>query len=171
MFIPYMLYNCTTCSKIITAIMELGRRLEEGSRKLEESGDEFPVSGMSPEEDASMSLMRKDVFKLEVCKLKFHVEPGNFFWRRHGKTQKFFLLKKKFRELYSKASKGHLRKNVDKLIKSRPGQAHKTLKKMGARPGEDDDSIIIELPEFKDRDLSRDQIAEEIGSHFAKISQ
>ena len=89
-------------------------------------------------------------------------------YSRHGKTEKFFRLKERFCELYTKASKEDLKKNVDELIKSRPGLAHKTLKLMGARPGEDDDSTPIELPEFKDRDLTREEIAEEIGNYFVK---
>ena len=38
-------------------------------------------------------------------------------------------------------------------MKSAPGKAHSTLKKMGARPGDDIDTSNIELDEFKGREL------------------
>ena len=58
-------------------------------------------------------------------------------YRKHGKSLKFFNLKENFRQLYKKASKGYLRKNVEELLNSKPGQAHNTLRKMGSRPLED----------------------------------
>ena len=41
---------------------------------------------------------------------------------KNGKSSKFFALKEKFEELYSKAARGYLKKNVDSLLKTRPGR-------------------------------------------------
>ena len=49
--------------------------------------------------------------------------------------------------------------------------AHSILKQIGARPGEDDDADFLQLTEFQDRNISPDQIANEIGDYFSAISQ
>ena len=64
-------------------------------------------------------------------------------------------MKEKFRQLFTKVSKGYLRKNVDELLNSKPEPAHNTLRKMGARPGEDEDNTVTDLPEFLDSDLTK----------------
>ena len=92
-------------------------------------------------------------------------------YRKHGKSTKFFGLKKKFDLLYNKASKSHLRSNVESLLTTKPGRAYSTLKSMGARPGEDLDGTNFTLPEFKGMDLTPDQIADKIANFFAQISQ
>ena len=61
--------------------------------------------------------------------------------------------------------------NVQMFVATKPGHAHKTLKLMGARPGDDDDTVVPELSEFRDRNLSKDQVADEVGDYFATISQ
>ena len=45
---------------------------------------------------------------------------------------------------------------MDELLNSKPGQAHNTLRKIGVRPGEDDDNTVTDLPEFLDSDLTKD---------------
>ena len=90
---------------------------------------------------------------------------------RHGKTDKFFKLKLKFDNLYKKEAKRFLDKNVNKLKKTRPGQAFRTLKRLGARPGEDLDNLDFILPDHMDRGLSAKESAEEIVVFFSSISQ
>ena len=92
-------------------------------------------------------------------------------YAKRGKSVKFHILKNRFDTLYTKVSKDFLRKNVDSLTKVKPGKAHKILKKLGAKPGEDKDSTEYEIPEFKDRGLTNEQIANCIGDFFAQISQ
>ena len=68
--------------------------------------------------------------------------------------------------LYKKAAKKFLDTNVDRLLRSKPSQAHRTLRLMGARPGEDLDNTATDLPEFKDSGLTNDDIANQIGDFF-----
>ena len=89
---------------------------------------------------------------------------------KRGKSKKI-TLKEHFNSMYQKAAKAHLRDNVDRLLKTKPGQAHNVLKKLGARPGEDVDGNDIQLSELMDRDLTAEQKANEIGNYFASISQ
>ena len=69
--------------------------------------------------------------------------------------------------MYAKAAKAHLKKNVDHLLTSKPGLAHSVLKKLRARPSEDTDGNGFQLQEFMNRDLTCDQIANEIGDYFS----
>ena len=48
---------------------------------------------------------------------------------------------------------------------------YRTLKMMGARIGEDTDSMTFHLPAFTDTDKNPDEIADDIATHFAAISQ
>ena len=58
-------------------------------------------------------------------------------YARRGKSDKFKELKNRFDTLYAKVSKYFLKMNVDSLAKVKLGKAHKILKKLGAKPGED----------------------------------
>ena len=91
-------------------------------------------------------------------------------YARRGKSVRFHLLKNKFDTLFAKASKVFLTKNVDMLVMTKPGKAHRVLRKMGARPGEDLDSTEYVLPQFKDQGLTNREIANQIGDFFAKMS-
>ena len=92
-------------------------------------------------------------------------------YTKHGKSEKFLYLKDKFDTLYKKAAKDYLSKNVDHLLKSKPGRAHRTLKLLGARPGDDTDSSTFSIPEIRDKELTDDKAANYIGDYFAKILQ
>ena len=92
-------------------------------------------------------------------------------YAKRGKSDKFKELKNRFDTLYAKVSKDFLKRNVDSLAKVKPGKAHKILKKLGAKPGEDRDSTEYEIPEFKDQGLTNKQIADWVGDFFAEISQ
>ena len=92
-------------------------------------------------------------------------------YAKHGKTLKFTNLKSKFDFLYKKAAKDFLFKNVDQLRKCKPGRAHRTLRRMGARPGEDTESSAFSIPEIRDGGLSDQEAANLIGDFFSRISQ
>ena len=79
--------------------------------------------------------------------------------------------KSRFDRLYTKVSKDFLKRNVDSLAKVKPGKAHKILKKLGAKQGEDRGSTVYKIPEFKDQGLTNKQIADQVKDFFSKISQ
>ena len=54
---------------------------------------------------------------------------------------------------------------------SKPGQAYNTLRKMEARPGEEEDSTVTELPEFLNTNLDRNQVANKVAEYFTTISK
>ena len=71
-------------------------------------------------------------------------------YTKHGKSQKFLLMKETFKNLYKKESTRFLYKNVNSLLTTKPGRAYKILKTMGARIGEDTNSTNFNLPQFQE---------------------
>ena len=59
-------------------------------------------------------------------------------WTKHGRSDKFLKLQKEFKTKYKKAAAEHLKKYVSDLKKENPGKAFRTLKAMGAQPGDCD---------------------------------
>ena len=92
-------------------------------------------------------------------------------YNKRGKTLKYKKLSKDFDVKYKIAAEKFLRKNMDNLMESKPGQAYNILKRMGAQPGDCIDSNTFTLPAHEEENLSDEQSAERIASHFAAISQ
>ena len=69
-------------------------------------------------------------------------------YAKNGKSDKYESLKKEFKKKFEKASQDFLRKNVDSLKESAPGQAYNILRKMGAMPGECEDGSTFQLTCF-----------------------
>jgi hypothetical protein len=90
-------------------------------------------------------------------------------YREKGKSVKYERLKAEFDQKLEKAATKFLRKNVDSLKESNPGQAYNILKKMGAQPGECDDGSNFTLPSHEN--LTPMESAEKIAEHFSKISR
>ena len=90
-------------------------------------------------------------------------------YREKGKSAKYERLKSEFTKKLEKAASTFLRKNVDSLKKSNPGQAYTILKKMGAQPGECEDMSSFTLPAHAG--LSPKESAEKIADFFSEISQ
>ena len=93
-------------------------------------------------------------------------------YQKHGKSTKYFALKKKFESLYKKEAGKYLEKSVNTLASSKPGQAFRILKKLGAHP-EDcvDNNSLFTLPSHESENLSPEMSAEKIVQHFSSISQ
>ena len=63
-----------------------------------------------------------------------------------------------------------MQKNVEELKVTNPGKAFKTLKQMGALPGDCSESNTFNLVNHETEGLSDQQSAERIAEHFAEIS-
>ena len=88
---------------------------------------------------------------------------------KRGKTVKYQNLAKQFSAKYKVEAEKYLRKNMDTLMESKPGQAYKVLKKMGAQPGDCIDENTFTLPSHEN--LTAQQSAERIATYFSAISQ
>ena len=91
-------------------------------------------------------------------------------WVKRGKTEKYRQLSTLFQEKYNSAAEHYMRSKIDALKDTKPGQAFKILKDLGAQPGDCTDSNSFSLPNHQARNLSPEQAAEEIAEHFASIS-
>ena len=105
--------------------------------------------------------MTNELKKLKRLRMREYV--------RNGKSEKYIKLREEFKVKFKKESQLFLRKNVDSLKESDPGKAYNVLKRMGAMPGELEDSSTFTLPSFEN--LSPEQAAEKIADHFSKISR
>ena len=89
-------------------------------------------------------------------------------YRKNGKSSKYKQYLVDFQAKLFKASKEHLRKNIDSLKDTNPSKAYSILKKMGAQPGELEEISTFTLPEHEN--LSIPEAAEKIVEHFSRIS-
>ena len=87
---------------------------------------------------------------------------------RNGKSAKYFRLKSDFQSKYTDASKKFLRKNIYSLKEANPGKAFSILKKMGARPGDLEDTSNFLLPHHEG--LSKVESGNKIADHFSQVS-
>ena len=73
--------------------------------------------------------------------------------------------------MYAREAKKYLDKNLDALKETKPGKAYHILKKMGSQPGDCIDGNTFTLPSHEAQNLTEEESAEQIASHFASISQ
>ena len=89
-------------------------------------------------------------------------------YKKYGKSSKYKRLKKEFDEKLLKASSNFIRKNVDTLKLTNPSKAYNILKKMGARPGDNNDcTFTLNGHEY----LTPFESANKIAEHFSKVSK
>ena len=105
------------------------------------------------------------------CELKRIHRQKQREYIKKGKSTKYKLLAEKFEVKYKTAAEKYMRKNIDELKHTNPGQAYSILKKMGAQPGDCTDSNTFTLPNHQAANLTNEQSAEAIAAHFAHISQ
>ena len=126
------------------------------------------LDNFCPEKSLKISSQDKPWVTAELKKIS---RQKNREYQKRGKTQKYKELAKTFNVKYKAQAAKFLRKNMDELMESRPGQAYNVLKKMGAQPGDSVDSNIFTLPTHESLGLTPEQSAERIADYFAKISQ
>ena len=71
---------------------------------------------------------------------------------------------------YKSAAEKFLRRKIETLKSTKPGQAFKVLKSMGAQPGECTEDRTFTLPTHQAEGLTNKQSAEKIANYFAGIS-
>ena len=92
-------------------------------------------------------------------------------YAKHGRSEKFLTLKKKYNKKFEEAAKRYMTKNVSELKISNPGKAYQILKRMGAPPGESEQEGSFTLQNHTDENLSTEESIERIANFFAEISQ
>ena len=91
-------------------------------------------------------------------------------YKRHGKSEKYQEILKKYDDKMLIASKQHLRRNVTDLMEAAPGRAWATLKRMGAQPGECGEEGSFTLTDHLEQNLTLEESLEKIVTYFSAIS-
>ena len=91
-------------------------------------------------------------------------------WTKKGKSSKYDKLASEFSAKYKSAAERYIRNKVDGLKEAQPGKAYGILKTMGAQPGDCSDDNTFTLPNHQELNLTDQQCADRIASHFASIS-
>ena len=86
---------------------------------------------------------------------------------KNGKSDKYFQLKAKFDAMYKEA----VEKHVTELMNEGPGKAYATLKRMGAKPGDNLDDASFSILNHLEQNLTNKQSVDKLAEHFCKISQ
>ena len=91
-------------------------------------------------------------------------------WKKNGKSERYKLLNKEFKEKFKKASSEFLKKNVSELKHSNPGKAARTLKRFAANPCDTEEDNFITLSSHSEDNLSDEQQLERIANYFVSIA-
>ena len=91
-------------------------------------------------------------------------------YTKHGRTEKYLLLKDEFEEKLKNEELKYLEKISIEVTEGKRGSTYPALKKLGLRPGEESQSGFV-LPNHAQANLTPAQSAELIAEHFSQISQ
>ena len=149
--------NWDNLSEKMTSSEQVSHFEELGNAKL----DEF-----CPLKEIKLSSKDKPFISAELKQID---RKRNREYVKRGKTEKYKNLESLFQAKYKIEAEKHLKKSMDALKETNPGKAYGLLKKMGAQPGEDINTNSFTLPSHEN--LSAEQSAECIATHFAGISQ
>ena len=126
------------------------------------------VEELFPERKVKLSQQDKQFITSEIKSLDRQKKKE---WKQHGKSAKYKHLKQQFDEKYKKAASNYLSKAVSNLKIENPGKAAKTLKKMGASPGDCDDSSSFTLQNHIEEGLSVKEQLARFSDYFIAVSQ
>ena len=107
--------------------------------------------------------INKELKKLKRSKMREY--------QKRGKSEKYQKLDQEFTKKYKSAAKKFMERKIEALRETKPGQAFKILKSMGAQPGDClEDTFTFTLPSHQADGLTNKQSAERIAEYFARIS-
>ena len=90
-------------------------------------------------------------------------------YNRNNKSALYCQLNNEFKTKYEQEAKRYLRMNVDELREANPGQAYKTLKRLGAQAGDCPEAGGFTLSSHQG--LTAAESASRLAQHFSSISQ
>ena len=90
-------------------------------------------------------------------------------YRKNGKSDRYTRLLKEFEVKFKKTAGDFMRKNIDSLKNTNPGRAYSILKKMGAQPGDCEETNTFTLPTHDN--LTIQEATDRIAEHFSKVSR
>ena len=115
------------------------------------------MNAIFPSKKVKLSIKDKAYITYEIKKLD-RLKKREY--KKHGKSEKWKKLEKKFQIKLKKAAADHLEKNCHSLKESDPGKAYSILKKMGAQPGDMLDEGSFSLPTHLKSNLTKKESVE-----------
>ena len=151
-------------------ISESWNGVTEGSEptqqvKLFESIIEEKVDIFFPKKVTKIGVGQKPYITAELQTLK---RKRMREYNTKGKSLKYDRLKEEFEEKLKKEGGKFVRKNMDSLKQTNPSKAYNILKKMGAQPGDCDETNSFNLPVHENLSVEE---ADKIAEHSSRISQ
>ena len=92
-------------------------------------------------------------------------------YKKRGKSIKYHELKSAYDTKFKKAAKSQLDKHVEDMINESPGRAYSAMKKMGARPGDCENSGEFSIVSHQKENLILEESTHRILKYFSNISQ
>ena len=92
-------------------------------------------------------------------------------YRKHFISDKYLRLKTEYDLKFKNAAVAYLEKNIRSLKEEESGKAYRSLKKLGAQPGDCSDEGSFNLISHVEENLNTEQSIERIAQYFAQISQ
>ena len=126
------------------------------------------LNRICPEKSVKIGTQDKPWMNFELKKL--HRIKSREYTKR-GKTRRYWELSKQFEKKYKEEASKYMKKNVQDLMELNPGRAYGTLKRMGMRPDECQNTGTFTLPAHAAANLSSQDCAERIANHFSEISK
>ena len=90
-------------------------------------------------------------------------------YRKHGKSEKYFEIKLKFKEAMKNEALKYKEKIISEVVEGKRGSAYKAIQKLG--DGNNNNNDHFEIPSHTDRNLSYKQSADVLAAYFSAISQ
>lgn len=121
-----------------------------------------------PEKSVRVSNQDDPFVTSEIKKLQMYLKRE---YKKKGKSEKYMKLKSAYDKKYQNLAKNQLEKNIEDMMKENPGQAYRALKKMGARPGDCENSADFQVLAHQKENLTLEQSTDRILKYFSSISQ
>ena len=121
----------------------------------------FPVKTITVT-DADQPWITNDLKTLKRARIREYC--------RHGKSTKYFDLKKLFNVKQNVAVKHYTDKIINDVKTGTKTSGYKALRKLGVRKGDTKDELFV-LPNHSEQNLTEEEVAERIADYFSSISQ
>ena len=121
----------------------------------------FPLKSITVTE-ADQPWITKDLKSLKRTRIREYC--------RHGKSTRYYDLKKQFKEKQEVAVKHYTDKIINEVKAGTKASGYKALRKLGVRKGDTKDELFV-LPAHNEQNLTEEEVAERIADYFSSISQ
>ena len=121
-----------------------------------------------PQKKCRVSNQDVSFITAELKKIQMYMKRE---YKMKGKSTKYKDMKEKYDIKFKKAAECQLKKLVEDMMEEQPGKAYSAMKKMGARPGDCENSGEFTIASHQSENLNLKESTDRILKYFASISQ